>query len=129
MPAIQIALSDASHVNGRIRCAYIKQANKETCLFGFTEEIQFLIRRKNSLKYEITPLFQTFIAQFGSMLCSFNHSLRRVPVTKHLLSDIIRVDIQTICSPLVIEQLDRSCRFARTIRTGNNAECRTFLSH
>ena len=44
MSTIQIALGNAGNVDSWIRCTNIKQSNKESSLFGFAKELQFLSR-------------------------------------------------------------------------------------
>ena len=61
--------------------------------------------------------------QASGFLCSLQYCLWRVPVSKGFLCDVIGIDVEAISCPFVVEQLNGSCRLARTVGAGNDAEC------
>ena len=101
MASVHIALGNTCHIDlGRL-CADIEQTNKEPLIMGLAKKLKFLCGREYRFEYKVTSFIKALIAHLCGALGCFQYSLGIVPTAKLLLGNVIGIDIQAVCAPLI----------------------------
>ena len=102
-----------------------EQADEETSLLCPTDEVQFVVGRKNRLENHALLISQTLLAPIGTVYGSLPHRLGRVPVAEPILRHLVGIDIDRVLEPFMVQYLGCNGGFARAIGAGNDYQDRS----
>ena len=109
-------------------CRDKENSNKVASFLCSTYKIHLAFRRQHGFKNQTLFMTQTLFAQFFTVICSFRHSLDRVPITILVLGHLVWIHIYSILQPLMSKDFGSDSSLTRPIWACNHDKYRTMGS-
>ena len=109
-------------------CRDKENSNKVASFLCSTYKIHLAFRRQHGFKNQTLFMTQTLFAQFFTVICSFRHSLDRVPITILVLGHLVWIHIYSILQPLMSKDFGSDSSLTRPIWACYHYKYRTMRS-